>query len=91
MTMINKYIRTLEITKDINNKSYYMTMLTTRIPQDTFQFTVVSRLGDRFDSLATKYYKDATKWWIIAKANNMVNGSIFIEPGKKIIIPSAGL
>ncbi len=47
--------------------------------------------GDRFDSLATRYYKDASKWWIIAKANGYVNGTVFIPGGIELIIPSAGL
>lgn len=89
--MLNRYSTDLELSKTIDGKQYYTTLLPTKIFRDTFQYTLVTRLGDRFDNLAARYYKDASKWWVIAKANNMVNGSMFIEPGKKIIIPSAGL
>ena len=89
--MINKYTTDLEISKTIEGKQYYTSLIPSNVPQDTFQFTVVTRMGDRFDNMAAQYYKDASKWWIIAKANNMVNGSMFIEPGTRIIIPSVGL
>ena len=89
--MIDKYTTTIEISKTMSGKPYYTTLLPSTIPQDTFQFTVVARMGDRFDNMAARYYKDASKWWIIAKANHMVNGSMFIEPGTRIIIPSVGL
>ena len=89
--MINKYTTKLEISKTVNNKQYYTSLIPTKIPQDKFLHTIVTRMGDRFDNLAAIYYKDASKWWIIAKANHMVNGSMFIEPGTRIVIPSAGL
>lgn len=89
--MLSKYTNTLQISKTLEGKQYYTTLIPSSVPQDTFQLKIVARMGDRFDNLAAKYYKDASKWWIIAKANHMVNGSMFIEPGTKIIIPSAGL
>ena len=27
--------------------------------------------GDRLDTLAHRFYKDVTLWWILAKANNI--------------------
>lgn len=89
--MIRKYTTQLQIKKTLEGKPYYTTVLPSTIPQDTFQFSIVTRGIQRFDNLAAKYYNDASKWWVIAKANNMVDGSIFIEPGSRILIPSAGL
>jgi nucleoid-associated protein YgaU len=89
--MITKYTEDLQIEKTIEGKSYYTTIIPTSIPEDSFQFSIVTRGIERFDNLAYKYYGDATKWWIIAKANEMVNGTLFIEPGTQLIIPSAGL
>ena len=89
--MLNKYTTILQISKTLDGKPHYNTVLTSSIPTDTFQLKIVARMGDRFDNLAARYYKDASKWWIIAKANRMVNGSMFIEPGTRIVIPSAGL
>ena len=89
--MIDKYTTKLAIQSDLDKKRHYSTVMPSPIPMDTFRVSIKTRAGDRFDSIATRYYKDATKWWIIAKANNMVNGSIFIPAGTTIIIPSAGL
>lgn len=89
--MISKYTTQLKIQKTEEGKSYYTTVIPSSIPEDTFEFSIVTRGIQRFDNLAQKYYKDSTKWWIIAKANNMVDGSIFIKPGTRIKIPSVGL
>ena len=35
-----------------------------------------------------KFYGDVTLWWVIAKANNISNGSIFLESGKQLRIPN---
>lgn len=89
--MLDRYIGPLNIAVTNKNVRYYETMLPSPVPQDVFQFTITAQDGDRFDSLASKYYQDATKWWIIAKANNLLNGTMFIQGGTQIVIPSAGL
>jgi len=89
--MLPRYTTDLQIDSTRTGVRYYNTALTTSIPKDTFQFKVITQDGDRFDSLAARYYKDASKWWIIAKANGYINGTIFIPGGTELIIPSAGL
>jgi hypothetical protein len=42
---------------------------------------------DYLDSLAYKFYKDSSLWWIIALANNLGNGRLSIESGLQIRIP----
>jgi nucleoid-associated protein YgaU len=49
---------------------------------------IISQEGDRLDLLANEYYGDETLWFVIARANNIGHGSIVIEPGKVIRIPS---
>jgi len=88
--MISKYVNPIQIKTTLSGKNYYSTLIPSTIPEDVFQFSVVTGDGDRFDTLAYRYYKDVSKWWIIAKANNLVNGSMFIPPGTNLIIPSAG-
>lgn len=44
--------------------------------------------GDRLDLLANKFYKDPSKWWIIAHANSLGKGSLVVPPGISIIIPT---
>lgn len=89
--MTEKYTTQLKIEKTDTGKPYYTTVLPNFISLDTFEFSIVTRGIQRFDNLAQQYYKDSSKWWIIAKANNMVDGSIFIKPGTRIKIPSVGL
>jgi len=89
--MLPRYIDNFQISTTRNGARYYNTNVPNVIQQDIFQLTITAQDGDRFDSLATKYYKDSSKWWIIAKANNLVNGTMFVQGGTKLIIPSAGL
>lgn len=48
-----------------------------------------AREGDRLDSLAKRYYDDATLWWVIAQANNLGKGSYYIPAGMEVVIPSS--
>jgi nucleoid-associated protein YgaU len=89
--MLPRYTTDLQIDSTRNGVRYYNTALTIPITQDVFQFKVVAQDGDRFDSLAARYYKDASKWWIIAKANGYINGTMFVPGGVELIIPSVGL
>lgn len=89
--MLSRYVTNLQETITADGRRYYTTNLTNPIPQDIFQFTIVAQDGDRFDTLAARYYKDASKWWIIAKANNLLNGTMFVKGGTQLVIPSAGL
>ena len=48
---------------------------------------IYSKIGDRLDLLADKYYNDVTLWWIIAQANYLGKGSMNITPGLRLRIP----
>lgn len=48
---------------------------------------IISRAGDRLDNLAYSYYQDASKWWVIAVANNIGKGTFAVPAGKQIRIP----
>ena len=37
--------------------------------------------------LAQRYYNDSNLWWIIAKANEISDGRIGLDPEQKIRIP----
>jgi len=89
--MLRQYDEDFEILQTNTGTRFYSTNLPSIIPTDVFQFKIISQDGDRFDTLATQYYKDASKWWIIAKANNLLNGTMMIPGGIELIIPSAGL
>lgn len=51
-------------------------------------FYIISNIGDRYDKLAQSFYGDSSLWWIIASANNHSRGSLVVEPGVQIRIPS---
>jgi nucleoid-associated protein YgaU len=89
--MLSRYTSGFKIELDRNGQRYYATNIVNSVPRDIFEFTVVAQDGDRFDSLATRYYNDAAKWWIIAKANNLLNGTVFVQGGTQLIIPAVGL
>jgi nucleoid-associated protein YgaU len=89
--MLPRYLNTLQIRKTDTGARYYSTVITNPVPPDTFQLVITAQDGDRFDSLAVRYYRDAAKWWIIAKANNLLNGTMMVQGGTQLVIPSAGL
>ena len=79
--------RNASILRDRDGKRYYRPTIIRGIPlKDSDQF-IFPLVGERFDSLAQKYYGDSNLWWIIAKANNINNGSIGLDPEKRIRIP----
>ena len=75
------------ILKDNDGKRYYRPTVVRGIPlKDTDRF-IYPVDGDRFDTLAQRFYGDSNLWWIIAKANNINDGSIGLNPEKRIRIP----
>lgn len=75
----------LEITE--TGKRYYTSgILESYVPSET-DFTYTARVGDRWDSLAARYYGNPKYWYVLARANGGADGSIFITPGKEIVIP----
>ena len=64
------------------------TTIFTSTERTNSDYYITSKITDRLDLLAYKYYGDTSLWWIIAIANNIGKGSLFIEPGIQIRIPS---
>lgn len=60
------------------------------VPLSVNDIYVYTTIGDRFDTLAYKFYGDQSLWWIISLANqNTRQDSIAIEPGLQIRIPAS--
>ena len=70
-----------------NGKRYFLPTIVPQIPLSDSDIFIRPVVGERFDSLAQKFYGDSSLWWIIAKANNLSNGSIVLDSEKKIRIP----
>lgn len=76
-----------KILKDKNGIRYYKPTIVQNIPlQDTDRF-IFPFDGDRLDIIAQRYYGDSNLWWIIAKANEISDGQIGLDPEKKIRVP----
>ena len=52
-------------------------MLTTYTPKEK----------ERLDLIAHKFYGDSSKWFIIARANQEIKGTLYSTPGKTLVIP----
>jgi nucleoid-associated protein YgaU len=74
-----------------DNKRYYNTILYSYISDSNADTIYTVREGDRLDLLAQKFYSDATLWWVIARRNLLGKGTLYLEPGKQIIIPAKSL
>lgn len=67
--------------------SYYAASLPKTIPEEDVPFFYTAIEGDRLDLLSNTFYKSPSFWWVIAKANNLTNGSIAVPAGTKLYIP----
>jgi len=85
--MYNRY-KNNNILYTQSNKRYLSTTNTYSIKPEIDDVYVISKRGDRLDLLANQYYNDVTLWTLIARANHLSGGSIFIEPGIRLRIPN---
>ena len=71
-----------------SGKRYKENVIYPFIPETENDIYLIATAGDRYDTLALQYYKDAALWWIIASANNSMNGSLIPTPGVQLRIPA---
>jgi hypothetical protein len=82
-----RYITPLVQNKLDSGKRYYETVVPETPKAENFPYELEARMGDRWDTIAYKYLGSPTLWYVVASANNSLNGSIFIKPGTIITIP----
>lgn len=82
-----RYQNDFGVLRDETGKRYYSSAIPVDPIEDVIQYVHTARMGDRWDTIAYKYLGSANLWYVIANANGGLNGSIFIKPGKTIIIP----
>ncbi len=80
--------KTAKVKKDKNGTRYYKPTVVPNVPIKDSDIFVYPVYGDRFDTMAQRYYNDSTLWWIIAKANELSKGQISPDPLKKLRIPT---
>ena len=84
--MPSRYKHT-KMTKNKEGRRVFRPTMYPSIPIRDSDIFIYPRFGDRLDTLAHKYYKDVSLWWIIAKANNLDAAHIGLEVDNQIRIP----
>ena len=75
---------------DGNRKRFYKYIKYPEIPEDISDIYIITRIGERLDLLANKYYQNPDLWWVIMKANpNKLRRDSFFMPVRiQIRIPA---
>jgi len=80
--------KTAKIRKDKDNNRYYKPTIVPNIPIKDSDIFVFPIFGDRFDTMAQRYYGDSNLWWIIAKANELSSGQLAPTTEERLRIPT---
>ena len=76
------------IFKDQTGKEYLSRTRYPSIPTSDTDILITGRYGDTFTNLSYQFYETTELWWVIARANNQNNGSMYLEIGKRYRIPT---
>ena len=74
--------------KKVNKKTVFKPTLYPKIPLRDDDTYIFSKESDKLEHISYRFYETPEYWWVIAKANNISNGTIFLKPGRQIRIPS---
>ena len=74
-----------KVTND--GRTVYRSKIYPNIPLRDDDIYVATETGDRLDTLAYQYYRDASLWWIIAAANNIHTAPFGLNDGTILRIP----
>jgi len=73
--------------KSQSNISYIKAKRFPNISYNDTDIYIITQEGDRYDLLASDYYQDSSKYWIIPIANNLKTNTLFPIPGAQLRIP----
>lgn len=76
-----------EIKTRFDGKRFYSSPDIPSIPVSNRDIYIVADQTTRLDVLAYEYYRNASYWWVIAKANNLGFG-YYVTPGTQLRIPA---
>jgi nucleoid-associated protein YgaU len=82
---MNRYATTRRKMDKSGLRVYATTYYPEILLENSDQF-IVTKVGDRLDTLSFNYYGDTTLWWIIAKANG-IKGKVALNPETILRIP----
>jgi len=68
--------------------SVYASTRPVKVPEADDDLIYTAREGDRFDTLAYRFYGAARYWYAIASVNGYENGGLTVPPGTQLRIPS---
>ena len=77
-----------KIQRNPQGKRYLTTGNIPNIPYTEADHYVQVSTFDRLDTISQQFYNTPKFWWVIAAANNLGKGSIMIERGGILRIPS---
>jgi hypothetical protein len=84
---MNRYIQSdNNVFSRYDGKRVFRTTRYPKIPVSLNDLYIVASETDYLDSLAYKFYKDSTLWWVIAQANN-IKATLKAPTGIQIRIP----
>lgn len=78
---------TLDKINGADGKQVYESVVLPIIQPMESDMYIITTVGDRLDTLATKYYGNPRYWWIIMLVNELGAGTITITPGTQLRIP----
>jgi hypothetical protein len=85
---MNRYIENTNTTfTRFDGKRVFKTTRYPKIPKNINDLYIVASETDYLDSLAYKFYKDSTLWWIIAQANG-IKATLKAPTGQQLRIPT---
>jgi hypothetical protein len=84
---MNRYI-TSNVIVDPNEKRRVSTVIMSA-PTNPDDIYIQTTTVERLDLLADKFYGDITMWWIIAAANGIGKGSLYVPANTIIRVPAA--
>ncbi len=87
MAQTSRYQHTT-VKNNIKGKSVYKPTIYPKIPLEDDDTFIYPKAMERCEHIAYRFYKDPGYWWIIAQANNIHDGSIYLNPDKQIRVPS---
>ena len=76
------------IIRTSSGKRRYASDYLTPIPVESSDIYIITTSVERLDKLAANFYGDSSAWWIIALANNIGKGTIYVESDVRLRIPS---
>jgi hypothetical protein len=74
------------VLKRFDGKRVFRTTSYPKIPVGFNDIYIIASETDFLDSLAYKFYKDASLWWVLAQANG-IKASLKAPTGQQIRIP----